>query len=214
MRHISKLWLGLFLVYAALIAWHQPLRGPLSEEEVRAAFGGQYAQMRQSQDAQAQAFLDFFLNDDGRPFFMVNLNALPEQTPEVKKAARQYGLYMMTRLLPRGSYPVMSTGVITNLTNSLDADVVPFDELAVVRYRSRRDFLEIVSTQAFLEELRNKTASLDGWSSAPSTIGPTFSLPGVALCVLLLVGATGTVRARRRTHTNGQRNGFDATRRS
>jgi hypothetical protein len=181
--------LVLVAAYAALIAWHQPLRGPLSEDEVRAAFGPQYALIRQSEDAEVQAFLEFFLSDDGRPFFMVNMNALPEQTPEVKTAARHYGLYMMSRLLPRASYPVMSTDIITNLTNSLDADPAPFEQLVVVRYRSRRDFLEIVSTPAFREELSNKTASLDGWSSAPSTAGPLFSLPAIALLLMLLVPA-------------------------
>ena len=189
MQRASVIKLALIVAYAALLAWHQPLRGPLSEEEVRAAFGPQYAQIRQSEDPQAKAFLDFFLNDDGRSFYMVNMNALPEQTPEVKKAARQYGLYMMTRLLPRASYPVMSTSVITTLANSLDGELAPFEQLVVVRYRSRRDFLEIVSTPAFREELSNKTASLDGWSSAPSTAGPLFSLPAIVLLLMLLVPA-------------------------
>ena len=212
MRRISTLWIGLVSVYVALIAWHQPLRGPLSEDEVRAAFGGQYAQIRQSEDAQARAFLDFFLTDDGRPFFMVNLNALPEQTPEVEEAARQYGSFMMLRLLPRASYPVMSTDVIAGLTNSLGTDLSPFDRLVVVRYRSRRDFLEIVATSEFRQEVGNKGASLDGWYSAPSTIGPTFSLPVAALCVLLLVGVIGTLRARHGANMNSLRSGFDATR--
>ncbi|MEL7115979.1 MAG: hypothetical protein AAGP08_10370 [Pseudomonadota bacterium] len=189
MRRASVIKLALVVAYAALIAWHQPLRGPLSEDEVRAAFGAQFAQIRQSEDAEAQAFLGFFLEDDGRAFFMVNLNALPEQTPEVKTAARQYGLFMMTRLLPRASYPVMSTDVITSLTNSLAANLAPFERVVVVRYRSRRDFLEIVTSPAFRQELSNKTASLDGWSSAPSTAGPLFSLPVFVLLLMLLVPA-------------------------
>ncbi|MEO0915646.1 MAG: hypothetical protein AAFY31_01475 [Pseudomonadota bacterium] len=213
MKRISKLWIVLGMVYAAFIAWHEPLRTPLSEDEVRAAFGGQYAQIRQSQDEQALAFLDFFLTDDGRPFFMVNLNALPKQTPDVEEAARQYGTFMMTQLLPRASYPVMSTDVITGLTNSLGADLTPFERLVVVRYRSRRDFLEIVASSEFRQEVRKKGASLDGWYSAPSTIGPTLSPPVLALCFLLFVGVIGTLRARPRSHANGQRNDPDASRR-
>ncbi|MEM9230751.1 MAG: hypothetical protein AAGB10_14210 [Pseudomonadota bacterium] len=214
MRRISTLWLGLVLVYAALIAWHQPLRGPLSEDEVRAAFGGQYAQIRQGEDEQARAFLDFFLSDDGRSFFMVNLNALPEQTPDVEEADRRYGTFMITQLVPRASYPVMSTDIITSLNNSLGVDLAPFERLVVVRYRSRRDFLEIVVSSEFRQEIGNKKASLDGWYSAPSTVGPTFSLPVMALCVLLFVGLVGTLRGRQRAHTNSHHNGFDATRRS
>lgn len=214
LMRISKLWIGLAIVYAALIAWHQPLRGPLSEAEVRAAFGGQYEQMLQNEAAQARAFLDFFLTDDGRPFFMVNLNALPEQTPDVEDAARQYGSFMMLQLLPRASYPVMSTDVIAGLTNSLGVDLTPFDRLVVVRYRSRRDFLEIVATSAFRQEVGNKGASLDGWYSAPSTIGPTLSFPVVTLCFLMLIGLMGTLRARNAAHARSQRSAFNPAARS
>jgi hypothetical protein len=199
MRRASVIKLALVAAYVALIAWHQPLRGPLSEDEVRAAFGAQYAQMRQSEDARAQALLDFFLKDDGRPFFMVNMNPLPAHTPAVKEAARRYGFYMIARLLPRASYPVMSTEVITSLTNSLDADLAPVDRIVVVRYRSRRDFLEIVSTPAFRQEISNKIASLDGWSSAPSKAGPLFSLPVILLLLMLFVPALyPSVSARKR----------------
>lgn len=214
LTRISKLWIGLAIVYAALIAWHQPLRGPLSEAEVRAAFGGQYDQMLQNEATQAQAFLDFFLNDDGRPFFMVNLNALPEQTPDVEDAARQYGSFMMLQLLPRASYPVMSTDVIAGLTNSLGVDLTPFDRLVVVRYRSRRDFLEIVATSEFRQKVGNKGASLDGWYSAPTTIGPTLSLPVVTLCFLMLIGLIETLRARNTAHARSQRSAFNPAARS
>lgn len=214
LTRITKLWIGLGMAYAPLIAWHQPLRGPLTEADVRAAFGGRYEQMRQSEDAQARAFLDFFLTDDGRPFFMVNMNALPEQTPDVEDAARQYGSFIMLRLLPSASYPVMSTDVITGLTNSLGVDLAPFDRLVVVRYRSRRDFLEIVATSEFRREVGSKGASLDGWYSAPSIIGPTLSLPVVTLCFLMLIGLIGTLRTQNAAHSRSRRGAFDPAARS
>ncbi len=99
MCRLSTFLLGLVLVYEALIVWHQPMRSPLSEDELRAAFGDQYPQMRESNDSHAQAFLDFFLTDDGKSFFMVNLNALPEPTAETEKAGRRYGLYMISHFL-------------------------------------------------------------------------------------------------------------------
>ena len=205
---IPKLWLVLGLVYAALLAWHQPLRGPLSEDEVRAAFAGQFEQLsssvqleqiQNSQGGQAAAILDFFLNDDGRPFFMVNLNKLPEQTAEIDAAARSYGAFMAPRLLLRASYPVLTTDVIVGLTNTLGDGVEDADRLVVVRYRSRRDFLEIVSTPEFRVAVQDKAISLNGWYSAPASIGPTLSVPLVGLIVLLAVGSVGTAFARRRT---------------
>lgn len=203
MMRTSKLWIGLGMVYAALITWHQPLRGPLTESDVRAAFGGQYEQVHRSEDTQARAFLDFFLTDDGRPFFMVNLNALPDQTAESDQAAKAYGIFMAPRLLARASYPVLTTDVIVGLTNTLGPGVENADRLVVVRYRSRRDFLNIISTPEFHTAVENKSISLDGWYSAPASIGPTVSVPLLALIVLMTVGGLGTAVARRRHQTLG-----------
>lgn len=198
LTRISKLWIGLGMAYAALVAWHQPLRGPLTEADVRTAFGGQYEEMHRSEDPQVRAFLDFFLTDDGRPFFMVNLNALPERTAETDEAAQAYGSFMAPRLLARASYPVLTTDVIVGLTNTLGAGVENADRLVVVRYRSRRDFLNIISTAEFRAAVEDKSISLDGWYSAPASVGPTVSVPLLALIVLVAVGGLGTLVARRR----------------
>ena len=188
----SKLWIGLGIAYAALLAWHQPLRGPLTEEEVRAAFGARFEQMQDLQDVQASSLLEFFLTDDGRPFYMVNLDALPEQTPETDAAAQTYAAFMAPRLLARASYPVLSSDVIGGLTNTLGPSVDRAERLVVVRYRSRRDFLNIISTPEFREALQHKSASLEGWYSAPSSPAATVSLPLLAFIVVLCIGTLGT----------------------
>ncbi|MEM8956450.1 MAG: hypothetical protein AAGC86_01425 [Pseudomonadota bacterium] len=197
MTRVAKLWICLAVIYAALLAWHQPLRGPLTEAEVRAAFGPQFDQMRDSQDPQATSMLDFFLTDNGRPFFMINLNALPDSTAEIEDAARSYGAFMLPRLLSRASYPVLSSDVITGLNNSLGPDAARFERLIVVRYRSRRDLLRILTSPGFRSAVPNKHASLDGWYAAPATAGPVLSVPQVALIVLIGVGGLGTLLAGR-----------------
>lgn len=201
LTRISKLWIGLGVVYAALLAWHQPLRGPLTEEEVRTAFGGQFEQMQNAQDAQALSFLDFFLNDDGRPFHMVNFNALPERSAETDEAAHAYGAFMAPRLLARASYPVLSTDVIVGLTNTLGPGVESAERLVVVRYRSRRDFLNIISTPDFREAVQHKSASLDGWYSAPSSASPILSVPLMSLIALMAIGGLGAGWESRRHRT-------------
>ncbi|MEO1536254.1 MAG: hypothetical protein AAFR73_00860 [Pseudomonadota bacterium] len=211
MKRIANIWIVLAVLYAALLAWHQPLRGPLTVDEVRTAFGQNFDVAIRNDDA--AAIIEFFLSDDGKPFFMVNLNGLPEPSPEVAAAEQQYGAYMLPRLLARASYPVLSTDIIVGLTNSLGVDVTPFERLVVVRYRSRRDFLEIIATQEFRNELQNKTASLDGWYSAPSTIGPTFSLPVAALFVLIVIGLAGRLWSQKTARARSDRNLFVTARR-
>ena len=214
MRRILALWLGLGLIYAALIAWHQPLRGPLSEDEVRTAFEAQYTQIRLSEDAQVRTFLDFFLSDDGHPFFMVNLDALPEPSAETDEAARTYGAFMAPRLLVRASYPILMTDMNAGLTNSLGPGIDNAERLVVVRYRSRRDFLNIISTSEFRDAVQHKLASLDGWYSAPSTAVRLFSLPVLFLGILLLSGLLGTLWLRRMSKAQSKRGAFDSARRS
>ncbi|MEN0001682.1 MAG: hypothetical protein AAF940_12440 [Pseudomonadota bacterium] len=198
MTGIAKMWLGLGLIYLLMLFWHQPLQGPLTEAEVRTAFGERYAMMPDSEDRQAARFLDFFANDDGRPFYMINLNDLPEETPDVEDAARNYGLFMLPRLLSRASYPVLTSDVIVGLNNTLDAQAADFQRLVVVRYRSRRDFLAIISSTEFGAAFTHKHASLDGWLSAPATAAPLLSVPQVAAIGFLAFGTLITMLRRRK----------------
>ena len=188
MTRTVGLWTALATLYAAFLAWHQPILGPLTEREVRAAFGDRFTQMRAAGDHRAARLIDFFLEDDGRPFYMANLNALAEDTAQTSEAARTYASYMGPRLLLRASYPVVSTGLLTTLNNSLGADLDAIERLVVVRYRSRRDFLEIITTPEFRQAVEYKAASLDGWYSAPASLHPVISLPQLVLTALIAFG--------------------------
>lgn len=148
--------------------------------------------MRAAEDGRAATLIDFFLSDDGRPFFMINLNALPEHTTHTQKAERTYASYMAPRLLSRASYPALSIEPKVTLNNSLGADLEAIERLVVVRYRSRRDFLEIIATPEFRDAAEHKFASLDGWYSAPASVKPVVSLPQLVLILLIGVGLIGS----------------------
>ena len=192
-----RIWLGLAILYAGILAWHQPLKGPLTEAEIRSAFGPRFDMLIESDAPQAVDLLNFFLSDDGRPFYMINLNAMPDQTPEVAQSARAYARYVLPRLLSRASYPVMSTDVIAGLNNAIGGDFGTFERLVVVRYRSRRDFLALISPEAFSDALSDKAASLDDWYAAPSAMNFRMSFPAAALVVLVLAGLLATSVSRR-----------------
>ncbi|MEO1638535.1 MAG: hypothetical protein AAFU41_04735 [Pseudomonadota bacterium] len=191
-RKIWTVWLLLALFYGAVLAWHQPLRGPLTEAEVRTAFGENFDAIQSGVVPAGARLADFFLEDDGRPFYMINLNA-PATSDEAAAEALIYGQFMLPRLLSRASYPVASLGVITGLTNSLGAGADDFDDLIVVRYRSRRDLLEVIATPEFREAATHKAASLEGWVSAPASGSAGVSLPLYLLLVLLAIGSVWTV---------------------
>ena len=67
--------------------------------------------MDRDEGAGSQAFLDFFLSDDGAPFYMVNRDAEQGRTPEMETAAREYGALMMLGLVSPACYPVLSNSL-------------------------------------------------------------------------------------------------------
>ena len=73
--------------------------------------------------------------------------------------------------------------------------------VAVVRYRSRRDFLEIVSTSDWAQDAVHKWAAIERTQSFPTE--PALSPPGprsIVLVLLVLIG-TGVHRLLRRRAT-------------
>lgn len=188
MSRKTKLWIVLAVAYLVFFVWHQPLRGPLSESEIRAAFGEYFEQMRSGENLQASRLIRFFLSDDGQPFYMINMNALPDDTPEAREAALEYGSYMLPRLLARASYPIISANVADHLVNLLGPRLEQPEQLVVVRYRSRRDFMEIISAPEFRVALESKRVSLDGWYTAPGTAGVIVSMPLIVFVLLIGFG--------------------------
>jgi hypothetical protein len=144
--------------------------------------------------------------DEGRPFYMVNLMAYRERadyrpgtalngsTPTGIISGRDAGwLYsraVLPELLKRGCYPVFVAGKITNLL-SAGGDTDFFEDVAVVRYRSRRDMLSMVASPAFLHAVPHKWASLEKTVAVPCRrlllIDPGVLVPLVLLALWLLL---------------------------
>ena len=72
-----RLWIVLALVYAVFLYWYGGYGTPLSEVEV-AALAAQLERVDPSSEV-APRLLEFARNDDGREFFMVNLNRYRQQ---------------------------------------------------------------------------------------------------------------------------------------
>ena len=200
MRKSAKLWFALVLSFATFFVWHQSWTAPLTDAEVQTAVE-RMGVVNVSGDLNQAAIIDFFLSDDGRPFYMINLNKFQEGVlnPDLDNpdevaafdANRRYGLHMLPRLLWRASYPVLSVPRISTISDSFETGLVEFDYLTVVRYRSRRDFLAIIETESFHHAVGDKFFSLEAFAASPSEIRPSFSLPVIVGGFHVLVGALG-----------------------
>lgn len=189
--------------------WHTPLGGPLTDEEIEAFITTQ-DEGGGADWSQDQAFIDFLREDDGRPFVMINLMEervlaiYPDgfETDNVtgREAARSYGSSVLPLLLSRGSYPVARAERRQTVINSVGDTAGQFDSLAMVRYRSRRDLLDMISSDAFLAAEPHKWASLENTLVAPSKEAMSFQLIGYlpAFLLVLLAGGVGATLIRKR----------------
>ena len=182
-------------------AWHLPMRGPLTDAEIDTFLANQAAGGGLGWTDTA-AFEAFLREDDGHPFVMINLielrdvamypEGLASEARAGTDAATAYGRAVLPLLLKRGSYPLARALRSQTIINSLGQSAGAFETLVMVRYRSRRDLIDMLASDAFRAAAVHKWASLDNTLVAPARALPSFQLiaylPLILLCFSALVG--------------------------
>ncbi|MBY6211711.1 hypothetical protein KUV95_09090 [Microbulbifer agarilyticus] len=164
-----KLWLLPALLYALFVFWYTDFSGPLSDAEIakitRALTDNDVSAERVDELAR------FMREDSGRQFLMVNaihINAEPpavEGAPANADADTLMGLYMehiLPALAKRASHPVLWGKAVFPVIDLIGLEgAEEWTSAAIFRYRSRRDFMEIISNPVFLDRHDFKTAALE-----------------------------------------------------
>lgn len=205
-----RLWLVLTAVFAVFIGWYDYSGGPLTPEEI-AHYEARLLEQGLEGTRVPEAVRVFAEGDDGDEFFMINLESyrseplLPEGFPEDAdpyEVEREYSVPTMLLLLKRACHPVAG---FLGRVNFIDYEGAPvWERLLLVRYRSRRDFLEIFAAPQTARAIEFKFVFLSQGHSWPSRT--EFSLMSYRTPVFLGLLAVGGVahgwlalRARRRT---------------
>ena len=188
------------VLYGGFLLWQNRwFSDPLTEAEVddyldRADRGASKALTEEER----ANFRNFLVADDGKPFYMVNLMEYRKEAvyedglfPDVKTGAEAnelYGKAVIKELLKRGSYPVFLSKKIGNFLNA-GAETDFFEEVGIVRYRSRRDLLEMITSADFVSAEPHKWASMKNTVVVPSRkvilLDPSVIVP---LILLILFG--------------------------
>lgn len=201
-------------LYALFLLWQNRwFSKPLSGAEVDTYLDKLAPDDRkqESSDAEQRAGFHTFLRaDDGKPFYMVNLMQYRKQAvypdglhPEVKTGREANALYskaVVKELLKRGSYPVFLSRKLANLYSAGEGTDF-FEEVGIVRYRSRRDMLEMASSPPFQAAEPHKWASMEKTVVVPTRKLILFD-PTVIVPALLLIGTTigKLTRERNKSH--------------
>ena len=149
----SALWFVPALIWGTFTYWYTDFGGPLSDDEVANAVA--YFEKSGMEKERLDQFRTFFEEDTGRQFLMVNNIDINENPPRIagfKKDASaedymdHYMEHMYAELFARASHPVFfgkGLGLNVDVTGIEGAE--GWDTAALLRYRSRRSLVEIIT---------------------------------------------------------------------
>lgn len=188
-------------LYLAFVVWYGGRGAPLTPEETDRLFAtiGERAQNEPKYGGDGrlrEELRQLVANDDGNEFFMVNLIRYHAQaqypagsawTGSAREADARYNRAIAPYLLRRAALPVF-LGEVQGRFIDAEGDE-RWDRVAVVRYRSRRDLLEMVAELAGQDVAVHKWASIEKTQVFPSRALFTFgSVRGAAAVLFALVG--------------------------
>lgn len=193
----AGLWLALAALYAVFLWWYGGRGRPLSTAEIEA---GLRTLAERNQDRQGQALLqdlrDLLAQDDGREFVMQNLvryrtrAAYPpghSYGDDPRAADRRYARAILWPLLRRACVLVFVARRNGRFIDPPGAEAWHY--VAMVRYRSRRDFLH------FALEIERGDIVMHKWAAIETThvfpVRPLLSLFPVRSAVLVLLALLG-----------------------
>lgn len=158
--------IGLLLVI--FLVWYSPGAQRLSKQEVDALIGQIQSQSKTPGGQHDIPALKQFLNeDDGQPFYTVNLykyydqaqyqygSGLPKELEgSGREAFDRFSEVMVGLLVKHASHPIFGS-------DWMDKNITGWDRLVIVRYRSRRDIAQIFASDAFAQASSHKWAGLE-----------------------------------------------------
>jgi hypothetical protein len=193
------IWVAALLLYGLFAAWYNSWRPPLGPDEIEAYMGRFEALSRQEGGPPAEhlpALRRFMEGDDGGEFFMVNLIRLapgPVAVPgtDAKQPAEQvmrgYTRYFMPALLRRAGHPAFFARAAGGYLESWGVAPDPGWSVAgMIRYRSRRDLVELASNPAFAPAHVFKIAAIENTFAFPAA--PGLVVVGPRIWVGLVLG--------------------------
>lgn len=188
---ISLIWAAALLIYFAFWFWYVGMRPKVTASEITAII----ELLEQSDDFsedQINATREFLENDDGRDFVMVNLLKLNEPKAESKQKLDTYSKIFLGNLLKRAGHPIfIARAASGNIENVNSEQQNRWTAAAMVRYRSRRDFMEILPATVGSEHHSLKLESLAQTFAFPAA--PWTIVGGPRLIVPLLIALLATL---------------------
>ena len=188
------IWATALLLYAIFWLWYVGFRKPLSPTEIDYYL----TELKKFDNNSAQGLANlrqFLENDTGKSFAMVNSISL-KKTPDLVEGVKAgdsslktlitYHKSFMKAMLKRGGIGIFQGRVAGKSVDVIGIENAEEWKIAGInRFRSRRDFMEILITPQFHEKHELKFAALSKSIAYP--VDPWFQLGGFSLTVGLVL---------------------------
>lgn len=185
------IWIIALSLYALFWLWYCGVKGRLSKHEVE-IFISSFEAKGLSESALLN-IREFLEQDDGREFFMVNLLEIKSPKRESQKLLMGYFKKFMSGMIPRGGHPLfLAKAAAKNIENLNCEHADDWSSVGIIRYRSRRDFAQIVLKTFGSEHHSDKLLSLKKTLAFPSTTTLFFGSPKVIIALVLGLAAAVT----------------------
>lgn len=202
---VVSIWAASLVLYGAFWLWYVGIPRPLTSAEIDAhlaVVAKSKLQVTPERLATLRAFLEA---DDGDEFFMLNLLRLqpsPVKGPgsDEPRSAREvmdgYSSHFMPALFRRGGHPAYFGRAAAGYLEQWSVEPDPgWTIAAAIRYRSRRDMIELVTDPRFADAHEFKTAALANTLAFPTApgfvvVGPKIWV-GLALALLAALAQIG-----------------------
>ena len=199
MTRTRWIWLILIGLYAVFFGWYTSFEGPLTDAEIDS-----YMAIIESREPTASSerlaqMRRFMVEDTGDDFVMVNVIDMypkplkiegvePGETSEAVLA--KYMAYMIPALVRRACHPVLYGQAANTAMDLMNAEgMEQWSTGAGMRYRSRRDMLDIATNPSFSGSHEFKIAAMRKTIAFP--IDPWIQLGDPRLVLALLLAMLG-----------------------
>ena len=195
-----QIWIWVPVVYGVFSLWYFNWQGPVTQQEIDEYLNG-FSELEANKNTESSVIRKFLEDDDGKEFAMLNLiqvhkDKVPHPvTGEELKPQTLLSNYFRSfafASLKRGGHPVLQARTAGGNIDSWNADDnVGFSVTSMMRYKSRRDLIELLIDPEFADSHLYKLAAIDRTISYPTQTMLSLSLrPPVSVLLVLLLFAS------------------------
>jgi hypothetical protein len=195
---VFAIWAAAALVYAGFWAWYVGFSGRLTKAEIDGYLGRLSSDLAVDPERR-ERMRGFLESDDGGEFFMVNLIRMhpePVRPPDggppapAAQVLEGYTGPFLRALLRRGGHPALGGRAAAGYLEAWGVEKNPGWTMAgVIRYRSRRDLIDLATMPQFAPIHAYKDAAMSNTLAFPIAPARMFFGPRVVVALAVALAA-------------------------